>query len=406
MKILCLFGKHNYGSSERGLGYEYSNFVPALKNLGHEVVFFESLNKSCYSDFTELNRELLKTVERESPDIIFCVLMTYEIWLETLELIRGGSKAALIHWATDDSWKYDQLSRFYLPYFDLHVTTYPSAVEKARADGFDHVLLSQWAASSERLRPPLPAQECKYDVTFVGSCYGTRPQWIRKLKERGLDVRTFGYGWPSGAVKSENIPEIMRQSRISLNFADSGLIVDGLKIRRDRQIKARTFEVPGCGGMLLTEMTDRIDDFYLPDKEIAVFRDIDELAEKIQWLLGHPEERDAIAQAGYERTEREHTYEHRFRQVLDEALVRRKARMRRSAAIDFRTFEKAASRHKPGFFLKTLRLALLLPCVLVWGKDRGGRAARRILYELGWRLVGDKVYSSAGWPGRIFYRES
>ena len=40
------------------------------------------------------------------------------------------------------------------------------------------------------------------------------------------------------------IPEIMRQSVISLNFSNS---------RQGRQIKARTFEVPGAGGFLMTE---------------------------------------------------------------------------------------------------------------------------------------------------------
>jgi len=44
MKTLCVFGQHNYGDPGRGLGYEYTNFIQALKNLGYEVVFFESLN--------------------------------------------------------------------------------------------------------------------------------------------------------------------------------------------------------------------------------------------------------------------------------------------------------------------------------------------------------------------------
>jgi len=74
MKILCVFGQHNYGDPKRGLGYEYANFIPPLRNLGHEVVFFESLNKSEYKDYAELNRTLLNAVQREQPDVIFlCV---------------------------------------------------------------------------------------------------------------------------------------------------------------------------------------------------------------------------------------------------------------------------------------------------------------------------------------------
>ncbi len=96
MKILCVFGQHNYGSPERGEGYEYSNFLPALRRLGHEVVFFESFDRSCYVDFADLNLRLLETVQREAPDAILFVLMSYEIWLETLTTLRESSGAVLI----------------------------------------------------------------------------------------------------------------------------------------------------------------------------------------------------------------------------------------------------------------------------------------------------------------------
>jgi len=34
------------------------------------------------------------------------------------------------------------------------------------------------------------------------------------------------------------------------------------------------------------------------------------------------------------------------------------------------------------------------------------RAARRLLFEISWRLGGRRTYSAAGLPGRLFYRES
>ncbi|HEU0187358.1 MAG TPA: hypothetical protein VFR06_05635, partial [Gallionellaceae bacterium] len=62
--------------------------------------------------------------------------------------------------------------------------------------------------------------------------------------------------------------------------------------------------------------------------------------------------------------------------------------------------------HATGRMLRVLKQVLQLPCVLIWGKVRGPRAARRILFELSWRLVGRHTYSVSGWPGRLFYRES
>ena len=60
MKILCLFGRHNYGDPARGEGYEYSNFFPALRALGHEIELFDSFSRSEFDSFAEMNRGLLQ----------------------------------------------------------------------------------------------------------------------------------------------------------------------------------------------------------------------------------------------------------------------------------------------------------------------------------------------------------
>ena len=51
MKILCVFGRHNYGDAARGEGVEYSQFLPALRDLGHEVYFLESFARTGHADF-------------------------------------------------------------------------------------------------------------------------------------------------------------------------------------------------------------------------------------------------------------------------------------------------------------------------------------------------------------------
>ena len=84
MKILCVFGKHQYGDPSRGLGTEYAAFVPSLKNLGHEMIHFESWDRRFYPDYRELNKHLLATIERESPHVMLAVQLNYEIWTETL----------------------------------------------------------------------------------------------------------------------------------------------------------------------------------------------------------------------------------------------------------------------------------------------------------------------------------
>ncbi len=408
MRVLCVFGQHNYGNPNRGEGYEYTNFIPTLRRLGHEVLFLESWNRASHRDFRELNEALLRLVEQSRPDVIFAVLYHYEIWLETWEILRDAGIVATINWTTDDSWKYAQFSRLVAPAFHAFTTTYPAICARYQHDGISHVLLTQWAANAASLQPPLPAGECEYLVSFVGTAHGKRRTWIDALRQRGIDVACFGYGWPNGPVAAAAIPQIIRNSVISLNFANSARVWDGMLPRQTNQIKARTFEVPGAGGFLLTEWADNLERYYTPEREIEVFHNLSELTDKIRYYLAHPVERDAIAWAGYERTCAEHTYDQRLREVLEFALYQRERYFEcqgvsLTGRIDWDRFEQAAQRHRMGRNLALLRGALIAVCSAIWGPIRGPRAARRLVFELSWRLAGAYTYSAAGWPGRMFY---
>ncbi len=118
MRILFITGRYGYGDPKRGDGYEYQNFLPALRRLGHEVDILESLLRSEYMDFVELNRAVLNKVESWKPDLVLYGQVHYEVWTETWDIIRKSGIAATINWASDDSWKYSQASRFIAKHFD------------------------------------------------------------------------------------------------------------------------------------------------------------------------------------------------------------------------------------------------------------------------------------------------
>lgn len=411
MRILCVFGQHNYGDPKRGEGYEYTNFVPTFRRLGHEVIFFESWNRACYGDFAELNRALLRRVEEVRPDVIFSVMFTFEVWLETWRILRDSGIPATINWTTDDSWKYEQSSRFLAPAFHAFTTTYASAYERYLRDGIPHVLLTQWGANGAALQPPVPASECRYPVSFVGTAHGRRKAWVDRLRRCGIEVKCFGQGWEQGPVSADEIPRIIRNSAISLNFANSASLLDRFAPHRSNQIKARTFEVPGAGGFLLSEWSQGLDQYYVPGREIATFANFSELAEKIRYYLDQPSERDAMAMAGYRRTVAEHTYDRRLSEAVNFALQKRdeyfSARgIRPTKQIDWSRFQSAERQYTLHAPWKWLKRGLIAVGSLAFGTERGPRAARRLVYELSWRLAGMQTYSAAGLPGRMFYAVS
>src|SRR6266550_6544965 len=112
MKVLCAFSRYQYGRPDLGVGIEYAQLYRTLERMGHELVHFETRDRSKYRDFADLNVALLETVERERPDILFAVQVHYELWTETLDILRIRGDVANENWTNDDSWKYPQFSRF------------------------------------------------------------------------------------------------------------------------------------------------------------------------------------------------------------------------------------------------------------------------------------------------------
>jgi len=184
----------------------------------------------------------------------------------------------------------------------------------------------------------------------------------------------------------------MRDSVISLNFANS---------RGSNQIKARTFEVPGAGGFLMTEYAPGLERYYEIGKEIEVFDNPAVLIQKCRYYLANPRERDSIARAGYERTRQQHTYEHRLSELL--APVADRECHTSPAEINSIGLGDAVNSHlRNGRWLKLARKLLEIPMVILFGQTRGPRAARRLVFELSYRCLGKHTFTAGGLPGRMF----
>lgn len=399
MNILCVFGKYQYGDCTRGLGTEYTAFIPALKNLGHNVIHFESWDRSLYKDYAKLNQSLLKTIFDIEPDIIFVVQMNYEIWIDTLKIVKQYLNAITICWTTDDSWKYRQVSRFIGHHYDVMTTTYPDVMSNYYNDGINSVQLTQWAVSEKFLVEPIPANQCIYPVSFVGMAYGERKRTIQYLQDRGVEIHCFGHGWPNGSVEALTMREIIKQSIISLNFSKSS----SLSFKSSYQIKARTFEVPGYGGFLLTEHSNGLEKHYEIGRELDVFSSKEELLSKIRFYLENLEIRDAVAKQGFCRTKEDHTYEKRLSDILTFAETLQISNSAKILSADYMNeLEKAIKKYEVGFHLKIFRQLILFLCSILWGIDSSPKAARRILFEFSWRFFGKETFTATGLPGRLF----
>jgi spore maturation protein CgeB len=310
LRILFVAPKYDYGDRRRGLSIEENYFFHSLYHMGHELIRFDYMSIMGKHGRGPMNELLEEAAYRLLPDVIFCVLFKDELDADSVRRISGRGKSTTMNWFCDDHWRFDDFSHRWAPCFNWSITTARSAIAKYHAIGVDNVILSQWGCN-QRLNYRLPLDKC-YDVSFIGLPHGGRREVLSELRRHGITVCTWGYGWGGGRVSQQRAVELMNQSRINLNLSNAS-------VGSTQQIKGRTFEIPGCGGFQLSNIVPDLESYYRIGEEIVCFEGINDLVDKIKYYLSHPVERQAIADAGYQRTLAEHTYDRRFKQVFDHA---------------------------------------------------------------------------------------
>jgi spore maturation protein CgeB len=78
------------------------------------------------------------------------------------------------------------------------------------------------------------------------------------------------------------------------------------------------FEVPACGGLLLSERAPGLERYFAIGEEILVFESGSDLVRTIRGLLQDEPRRASIARAGFERTLRDHTWAQRLASIFRE----------------------------------------------------------------------------------------
>ena len=100
-----------------------------------------------------------------------------------------------------------------------------------------------------------------------------------------------------------NFPE----ARNNHNFMDPNMIWG---------VNFRDFEAPMSGALLITQFSKELEHFYEDGKEVISFNNEHELLDKVNFYSRNKKSGEIIAQAGYERAIKDHTWESRFRDLF------------------------------------------------------------------------------------------
>lgn len=205
--------------------------------------------------------------------------------------------------------------------YDLLLSQLPRIVQAFRAAGVRaEVAHLAFEPTLIGTLPPSPTQDV--DVSFVGSVSEDHRQRIALLEAvaQRHDLKLWGnipkslpassplHRCFQGEVWGAEMYQTLRRSRITLN---SHIDIAGREAGN-----MRLFEATGVGAFLLTDFKDNLHELFEPDREVAVWRSIDDCLAKIGRFLADADGRAQIAAAGQARTMAQHSYRHRAGEML------------------------------------------------------------------------------------------
>lgn len=277
------------------LGYHLER---ALLELGHEVTYVgtPSPHRAGYDQSVPVN-ELISHLPAR-PDLYFWVDPGGRYFPPGIEDLPLPTVCYLVdvhlgHWR-------QQVARFFDGVF-IAQKDYLSVFRKAA--GHEQVYwLPLAAAPHVHRRLGLPRI---YDVGFVGNI-----SYAHRSTPRARRLKAIAARWRTNDFYRQYMPaevgEVYSQSRIVFNTSIAG------------DVNMRVFEGTACGALVVTNSTaNGLNELFEVGREIVTYENDVDLFDKIVYYLEHEDERQAIAQAGYERTCAQHTYLHRMKWLLE-----------------------------------------------------------------------------------------
>ncbi|MEO1166638.1 MAG: glycosyltransferase, partial [Chloroflexota bacterium] len=178
-----------------------------------------------------------------------------------------------------------------------------------------------WYAADPTLYAPLDLPQ-DYDAFFFGHGREYRAEWIdamliepsQQLPDMRFAVRGKNLG-DTGAVEQlpylsfSKLREYVCRSKLNL------VITRGAHASVYGSSSMRPFELGALGATMVANPYEGIEEWYEPEKEIIVVSSGEEAQDRYRYLLAHDSERLALGKAARERVLKQHTFQHRAREL-------------------------------------------------------------------------------------------
>ncbi len=312
------------------------NIVVTLDRMGHQVAGVQgarvrhhgrrlpNLFWGCLPQaFPALERKVFREVVHRAaalqPDL---VLVTYarlppEIVRE-LKRVCGGK---IVCWYTDSP---ANMGRQHLiaSSFDAVFVKEPSMVRILREKlGLDAFYLPECCNPVWHRRvSPADDDRRKYgcDLAAQGTLHYYRARMLEIFED--YDLKIWGRNcpaWLNSPVKKHYANCFIAEGQKARALLSSKVVINTVHYSEVEGVNCTLFEAAGCGAFQVADWKPALADLFEPETEIVTFRTRQELKEKVDYYLAHPEERREIAGRAYARAHREHTYEKRLQKMFE-----------------------------------------------------------------------------------------
>jgi glycosyltransferase involved in cell wall biosynthesis len=238
-----------------------------------------------------INHEIIQRLD-EKPDAVFLDKPIF-VRPETVALMNARGVRTLSYMPDDPFGpRKDGVWRLFLqslPLYDLHVVPRQVSASDFRAAGAKDVIVRDFSFDPSVHIPDPSRSTFSYDVSFIGSPYDDRPEFLWRLKEQlngaGVNLSIMGPQWHSWryarhgrrlgaqpAVWGPKYGEAIRSSKASLAFVT--------RSNRD-EISHKAIEIAACGRAAIIDNHGRHPEIFEDGISALIFNDVDDCAQKI-----------------------------------------------------------------------------------------------------------------------------
>lgn len=303
-----------------------------------ESSIYNGLKKNVQTVTMVSSKDAVKTAFRIKPDFVLVLNGLNEDFKHIIPILKWhGFKVGV--WLIDDPY-YSDLTQHIVLDYNYVFTQDSGIIDFYKEIGCNHVFYLPLASDPSIYKPTHNHSSYKYDISFLGTAFENRLSFIDSIADylNQKNIYIVGYGWeklkhyellkdkiklvPLGTY--EESLQYYTSSKININIhrspQDQTLNCNSLQINA-HCINNRTFEISNSHAFQLTDVRLNLEKHYIPSKEIEMFRSPTEFVTKSEYYLRHEKERVQVATNAYKRTLREHTYDHRVRQLLNNTFI-------------------------------------------------------------------------------------